>query len=194
VEKFTLKEAMLLIGDGATYRTVNYYKEIYVNDVEKIGGNYFVTQAFIDKVVKNREGNKVKSTEPRTKEELLQVIEKLESETKQLQELLQEYENSEVFEKADEGFRVEVFSEQEYNLFSERLTEWRIQRKELELQEKEIKSLEEQKQFDRSQLEYFKKANDRILDQHQKLIEVIGQRNKIEAVEKEVIPKQPYDI
>lgn len=185
---------MLLIGDGATYRTVNYYKEIYVNDVEKIGGNYFVTQAFIDKVIKNREGNKVKSTEPRTKEELLQVIKKLESENKQLQELLQEYENSEVFEKADEGFRVEVFSEQEYNLFSERLTEWRIQRKELELQEKEIKSLEEQKQFDRSQLEYFKKANDRILDQHQKLIEVIGQRNKIEAVEKEVIPKQPYDI
>lgn len=185
---------MLLIGDGATYRTVNYYKEIYVNDVEKIGGNYFVTQSFIDKVIKNREGNKVKSTEPRTKEELLQVIEKLESEKKELQELLQDYENSEVFEKADEGFRVEVFSEQEYNLFSERLTEWRIQRKELELQENAIKSLEEQKQFDRSQLEYFKKANDRILDQHQKLIELIGQRNKIEAVEKEVIPKQPYDI
>jgi hypothetical protein len=194
VEKFTLKEAMLLIGEGATYRTVNYYKEIYVNDVEKIGGNYFVTQSFIDKVIKNREGNKVKSTEPRTKEELLQVIVKLESEIKELRELLQDYESSEVFEKAGDGMRVEVFSQDEYNLFSERLTQWRIQRKELELQEKEIKSLEEQKQFDRSQLEYFKKANDRILDQHQKLIELIGQRNKIEAVEKEVIPKQPYDV
>ena len=194
MEKFTLKEAMLLIGEGATYRTVNYYKEIYVNDVEKIGGNYFVTQSFIDKVIKNREGNKVKSTEPRTKEELLQVIVKLESEIKELRELLQDYESSEVFEKAGDGMRVEVFSQDEYNLFSERLTQWRIQRKELELQEKEIKSLEEQKQFDRSQLEYFKKANDRILDQHQKLIELIGQRNKIEAVEKEVIPKQPYDV
>jgi hypothetical protein len=194
VEKFTLKEAMLLIGEGATYRTVNYYKEIYVNDVEKIGGNYFVTQSFIDKVIKNREGNKVKSTEPRTKEELLQVIMKLENEKKELQELLKEYENSEVFEKAGEGMRVEVFSQDEYNLFSERLTQWKIQRKELELQEKEIKSLEEQKQFDRSQLEYFKKANDRIIEQHQKLIELIGQRNKIEAVEKEVIPKQPYDV
>lgn len=185
---------MDLIGEGATYRTVNYYKEIYVNDVEKIGGNYFVTQSFIDKVVKNRLGNKIKSTEPRTKEELLQVIKNLESELKESRDIVADYENSEVFEKASEGMRVEVFTQEDYNLFAGRLTEWRIQRKELQLQEKEIKSLEEQKEFDRSQLDYFKKANDRILDQHQKLIELIGQRNLIDAVEKGAVEKRPFDI
>jgi hypothetical protein len=194
VEKFDTIEAIKLVGEGATKRTIYYYRDIYVNDVIKIGVNYFYTQAFIDKVKKNRAGNRIKSQEPRTKDELLKVISKLENDIKELQEQLQEYENSEVYERASEGMRVEVFTQDEYLLFSERLTQWRIQRKELELQEKEIKSLEEQKQFDRSQLDYFKKANDKILEQHQKLIELIGQRNKIEAVEKEVIPKQPYDI
>ena len=179
---------------GISYRAVRYYTTTYANDVVREGKFVYVSDAFIKKVAKNRVINENRIQEPRTKQELLIEIDDLQKQLHQANEIISDLENSEVFEKADEGFRVEVFSEQEYNLFSERLTEWRVQRKEIELKEKEIKSLEEQKQFDRSQLEYFKKANDRILDQHQKLIELIGQRNKIEAVEKEVIPKQPYDI
>jgi hypothetical protein len=187
MEKFTFKEAYNIIGDGATYRTVNYYKDIYVNDVIKIDGRYFVTQDFINKVIKNRESVKKTISEPRTKTELLKEI-------AELKEIVLDYENSEVYEKANEGFRVEVFSQDEYNLFSERLIQWRLQRQEIESTKVHFESLKDERDFIKGQLEYFKSSNDKILQQHQNLIEIIGQRNRIEAVEKNVINREPREI
>ena len=206
VEKFTLKEAVALIGNGAKYRAVEYYKSIYVNDVEKIGGLYYVTQAFIDKVKKNREALGKNTTDSRTKADLLKEIEKLKKgngiqgsqelikEIAELKAIISDYENSEVFEKSSDGFRVEVFSQDEYTIFSERLIEWRIQRKELETKNVHFESLKDERDFIKLQLEYFKSSNDKILLQHQNLIEIIGQRNRIEAVEKGAIPREPKDI
>jgi hypothetical protein len=185
--KYTFKEAIDLIGNGATYRTVNYYKDIYVNDVYKVEGRYFVSDGFINKVIKNRLTVKKTISEPRTKQDLLNEIEIL-------KEVIADYENSEVFEKAQEGLRVEVFSQDEYNLFNERLIEWRIQRKEIEMTRVHFETVKDERDFIKLQLDYFKQSNDKILHQHEKLIELIGQRNRIEAVEKGVVPKEPYDV
>lgn len=187
MEKFTFKEAYNLIGEGATYRTVNYYKDIYVNDVIKVDGRYFVTKDFINKVIKNRENGKKTISEPRTKTDLLNEIDKLNS-------VIADYENSEVFEKANDGLRVEVFSQEEYNLFSERLIQWRLQRQEIELTKVHFDTVKDELIFVKSQLDYFKSSNDKILTQHQNLIDGLRERNKIEAVEKGVIPKEPREI
>ena len=206
VEKFTLKEAVALIGNGAKYRAVEYYKSIYVNDVEKIGGLYYVTQSFIDKVKKNREALGKNTTDARTKADLLKEIEELKKgdgiqgsqelikEIAELKAIISDYENSEVFEKSSDGFRVEVFSQDEYNLFSERLIEWRIQRKELEMTNVHFETVKDELDFVKKRLSYAELSNNKILEQHEKLIQVIAQRNEIEAVEKEVISKQPKDI
>lgn len=206
MEQFTLKEAINLIGDGATYRTVNYYKDLYVNDVIKVDGRYFVTQDFINKVIKNRENAKKTISEPRTKTELLkeiaelkkgnnrQVSQELIKEIQELKEIIADYENSEVYEKANEGLRIEVFTQDEYNVFSERLIQWRLQRQEIESTKVHFESLKDERDFIKGQLEYFKSSNDKILQQHQNLIEIIGQRNRIEAVEKGAIPKEPREV
>ena len=178
MDKFTIKEAIDKVGNGATYRTIDYYKNIYTNDVERIGGIYYVTQAFVDKVKRNRELKKIVE-DKRTKIELLAEIEKLK----------QELENASTLDIADNE-RIEVFTEEEYNLFSERLIEWRHQRKEIEIQKEHFKDLKEEREYLKSQIEYFKISNDKILEQHERLIEIIGQRNRIEAVEKSVIPRE----
>jgi len=194
VEKYSIKEASNLLG--ISERAVKYYRGIYSSEkfVISVDRNVFLTQSFIDAVAKNRELNARISTEPRTKEELLKVIEKLTIEIAELKTIVLDYENSEVFEKSNDNFRVEVFSEDEYNLFSERLIEWRVQRKELEAKNVHFESLKEERDFIKVQLEYFKSSNDKILLQHQNLIEIIGQRNRIEAVEKGAIPREPKDI
>lgn len=190
--KHTLHEASKILG--ISYRAVRYYLSTYSNDVVKEGRSVYVSDAFIKKVAKNRVINEKRIQEPRTKQELLNEIADLENQLQEAKNIISEYENSEIYEKADEGLRVEVFSEQEYNLFVNRLNEWKVQAKEIEYKNKELTTLEDTNLFVIKQLEYFKNANDKILQQHQLLIEAIGQRNRIEAVEKEVIPKRPYDV
>lgn len=200
MEKFTLKEAYELIGNGATYRTVNYYKEIYVNDVSKIDGRYYVTQDFINKVIKNQENGRKTISEPRTKTELLKEIEDLEYKVKELEILIgslnieiDELKENNSFDVA-ENERIEVFTQEEYSLFSERLIQWRLQRQEIEQTKVIFETIKDERDFLKTQLEYFKTSNDKILLQHQNLIEIIGQRNRIEAVEKGAIPREPRGI
>ena len=194
MEKISLKEAIALVGDGATYRTINYYKGIYSSDVVKIGTNYFVNESFIQKVKKNRLNNRKTISEPRTKEQLLKELDDKQKEIDALKTTIAEYENSEVYEKANEGFRVELFTQEEYSIFEERLIQWRLQRQEIESTRVHFESLKDEKDFIKGQLEYFKNSNDKILQQHQNLIEIIGQRNRIEAVEKGAISKEPREI
>jgi hypothetical protein len=199
VDKFTIKEAVNLVGDGATYRTIDYYKNIYTNDVERIGGIYYVNTNFIDKVKHNRTLKKIVE-DKRTKIELLEEIAKLQNELEnvsgtkielleEIAKLKEELENASTLDIADNE-RIEVFTEEEYNTFSERLIEWRSQRKEIETQKEYFKDLKEEREYLKSQIEYFKISNDKILEQHERLIEIIGQRNRIEAVEKSVIPRE----
>ena len=198
MDKFTLNEAVELIGDGATYRTVNYYKGIYTSesDLIRLNNKTFVTRDFINKVIKNRQGAKKTISEPRTKSELLKEIESLQEQVQQnekaarkediiamtkevsdLKETIADYENSEVFEKASEGMRVELFSKDEYAVFEERLIQWRLQRQEIEQTKVHFASLKDEKDFIKGQLEYFKISNDKILQQHQNLIDGLRERS-----------------
>jgi hypothetical protein len=62
--------------------------------------------------------------------------------------------------------------------------------KKIENQKEYFRDLKEEREYLKSQIEYFKISNDKILEQHERLIEIIGQRNRIEAVEKSVIPRE----
>ena len=93
--------------------------------------------------------------------------------------------------------RIEVFTNEEYQLFEQRLQEWFLMQKELQHQEKlfnaEKKSLSELAEHYKHQWEYQRKQAERILDMHQQLIDNIQkqsviqlQRQAIEAKEKNV--------
>ena len=67
--------------------------------------------------------------------------------------------------------------------FEKRLQEWQTQRLELEHQEQlftaEKKSLNELYEHYKSQFHYQQKQNEKVLEMHQKLIDLIGEQNKI---------------
>jgi len=180
---YTLKEASKLLN--ITYRAVRYYKDIYVNDVKQDGKLIYVSEAFIEKVKKNRVVNENKISEKRTKKELLAEIE-------DLKEQLSQYD-------INDNERIEVFTLEDYEVFKERLTEWRLQRQELELKDKHfaetIKSKDELTEHYKNQYYYQRQLATNQLKQIEKLIETVGhtlknqsERARIEAVEKKVIP------
>lgn len=99
--------------------------------------------------------------------------------------------------------RIEVFTNEEYMLFEQRLREWYSLQKDIEHKDElfnsEKKSLSELVEHYKNQFEYQKEQSTRILDMHQKLIDTIEkqniitlQRNAIEAIEKEVIHKENW--
>lgn len=186
MEKFSIKEVANLLG--VSERAVKYYKETYNTPayVFTVDRRVFLTQKFIDTVRKFRELNSKISNDLRTKAELLKVIEGLQAEIIELKESNQ-YE-------IGENERIEVFSQEEYDLFSERLIQWRLQRQEIEQTKAHFDTVKDELIFVKNQLDYFKISNDKILQQHQSLIDGLRERNRIEAVEKGAIPKEPKEI
>jgi len=97
-----------------------------------------------------------------------------------------------------DGERIEVFTNEEYDLLQTRLQEWFSLQKDLEHKEElfdvEKKSLSELLDHYKNQFEYQKKQSEKILDMHQTLIDTIQkqstitiQRNTIEAIEKDIV-------
>jgi len=124
-------------------------------------------------------------------EPLLVKIQELEVEVDRLKNELSLYDIT-------EGERLEVFTEDDYNTFTNRLKEWRTQQKELEqkaieIQEVKIDAKENVAHY-KNLFEYQRKQSDRILEMHEKLIVTIGeqtqssiQRNHIEAKDKKYL-------
>jgi hypothetical protein len=190
---FTIAEASKLLG--ISERAVKHYRAIYTTEVIKEeDGRVYLTQKFLDKVKNTRSLDSNTITDSRTKAELLKEIEVLTKKLKDKKDIIKDYKNSLVFEKAEEGLKVEVFTLQDYAVFSERLAEWKSQRKEIELRIEINAELKEDKNYLKARNEYLELSNNKILEQHEKLIEAIQQRNRIEAVEKGVIPKEPREI
>ena len=124
-------------------------------------------------------------------EPLLVKIQELEVEVDRLKNELSLYDIS-------EGERLEVFTEDDYNTFTNRLKEWRTQQKELEQKAIEIQEIKidakENVEHYKNLFEYQRKQSDRILEMHEKLIVTIGeqtqssiQRNHIEAKDKKYL-------
>lgn len=102
-----------------------------------------------------------------------------------------------------ENEQLEVFTNEQYILFEQRLKEWQTQRLELEHQEQlftaEKKSLNELYEHYKNQFEYQRNQNAKVLEMHQKLLDIISsqskamqERNLIEAVEKNIVDKDTW--
>jgi hypothetical protein len=189
---------------GVTYRTILYYRDVYTSDVTQDGRNYYVTDAFIEKVKNNKRiaGNKI--TDPRTKEQLISIIEDLETEVQLLTKYKTDFELRD--EETEEGLRVEYFTDEEYALFETRLREWYSLRKEVELKDTHFIEMKASKdeiiEHYKGQFEYQRQLSDRQLQQMDKLLDHLKDRNlreaersQIEAVEKKVIGRfdDPYN-
>ena len=131
-------------------------------------------------------------------EPLLVKIQELEVEVDRLKNELSLYEIA-------DNERLEVFTDDDYNLFSTRLKEWRTQQKELEQKAIEIQEIKidakENVEHYKNLFEYQRKQSDRILEMHEKLIVTIGeqtqssiQRNHIEAKDKKYLSGLPFNL
>lgn len=123
-------------------------------------------------------------------------VQSLEVEIERLKNELSKYE-------IEDNERLEVFTNDQYILFEQRLKEWQTQRLELEHQEQlfnaEKKSLNELYEHYKNQFEYQRNQNEKVLEMHQRLLDIIGEQNKIqiqknviEAIDKEVINKDTW--
>ena len=206
-EYYTLPNAMAKLG--VTYKTIRYYAEheLFANDeslVKYEGKKKWVSEKFIEKVRHNLETNSSRFRDPRTKEELIREIERLNGLYDEALKKIDALENEDPYELA-ENERLEVFTNEEYALFEERLKEWATLQREIQLKDESFKvqlnSKEEIIEHYKHQFEYQRQLAERQLDQMDKLLGYLKDRNlreaeraQIEAVEKRVIPRQDgYD-
>jgi hypothetical protein len=202
MKRYSLKEAEQMLD--VSYRTILYYRDVYTSDVTQDGRNYYVTDAFIEKVKNNKRiaGNKI--TDPRTKEQLISIIRDLETEVQLLTKYKTDFELRN--QEKEEGLRVEYFTDEEYALFETRLREWYSLRKEVELKDNHFIEMKASKdeiiKHYKGQFEYQRQLSDRQLQQMDKLLDHLKDRNlreaersQIEAVEKKVIGRfdDPYN-
>jgi hypothetical protein len=197
----SIKQASILLG--ISERAVKHYRAIYTSDVVKeTDGSVLLTDRFIEKVKNARKVNADTISDTRTKLELVNEIE-------DLKKKLAEKEKQESLElglhRQLDGTFNQVMTKEELEEFTRMLQDYWIKIKELKLKDihfsKELGSKDEIIKSYRNDVEYFRKSYDKIVAVHNKLIDSIQglttntlERNRIEAVEKGVIPKQPREI
>ena len=102
-------------------------------------------------------------------------IKDLEKEKAELKEQLAEYE-------IEENERIEVFTNEEYSLFQERLIEWRTQQKDSEHQQElfdaKILTLEQSADHYKNSYYYQRKQNEKFINMHEKLLDTIQLNSK----------------
>lgn len=245
---------------GVSYKTIRYYAEHanFKDDPSLVmysGSKKFVSDKFLEKVKYNMSINSTRFRDPRSKEQLIEeldkalnTITKLEQDSRsdgeRLNKLLEELtttnkeierlngvhnesvkklvklnealkEKSDKLRKAEkrikklesedpfeieEGKRVEVFTDEEYSVFEQRLREWHTLHKEMRLKDEhfmaQLNTKDEMIAYARQQSEYHRQQADKQLEQMDKLLGYLKDRNtreaeraRIEAVEKNVIPR-----
>lgn len=95
--------------------------------------------------------------------------------------LLSRHQNDKITTESDtenlEFPYVEYFTEEEYEEFKKRITEYPFLKEQISISQEYLESL-------KSQIEYFRMSYHRQLDIHEKLIDSVKERNFIEAKEK----------
>jgi len=116
-------------------------------------------------------------------------IKDLEKEKAELKEELSTYEIT-------ENERIEVFTNEEYQLFQERLIEWRTQQKDSEHQQElfdaKILTLEQSAEHYKNSYYYQRKQNEKFINMHEKLLDTI-QLNSKEGFVKTVVEAKNTD-
>jgi 16S rRNA C967 or C1407 C5-methylase (RsmB/RsmF family) len=165
------------------------------DNVRKKDNKYLITDELVGQWMTETQPNEPRTNQ--TNEPALEVRRnnqldiEVESLKRQIEELKKELSNYEI----GENERIEVFSNEEYILFEQRLIEWRTLQKDIEHQQElfkiEKKGSDQIIEHYKHQFEYQKQQSTRILEIHEKLIETVNsqskitlQRNFIEAKEK----------
>ena len=152
------------------------------DNIRKKDNKYLITDEHIKKwtlEIQSNEPQTNQSNEPqktvRTNNQLDIEIEALKKEITELKEQLAEYE-------IEENERIEVFTNEEYNLFQERLIEWRTQQKDSEHQQElfdaKILTLEQSADHYKNSYYYQRKQNEKFINMHEKLLDTIQLNSK----------------
>lgn len=132
-------------------------------------------------------------------DELNKALKEKNDKLRKAEKRIKELESENPFE-IEEGKRVEVFTDEEYSVFEQRLREWFSLQREIQLKDESFKaqlnSKDEVIDHYKNQFEYQRQLAERQLDQMDKLLGYLKDRNtreaeraRIEAVEKNVIPR-----
>ena len=173
------------------------------DNIRKKDNKYLITDEHVEKwrlEIESNEPQTNQTNEPifsvRTDSQLDLEIEALKIENTELKEELEQYEIT-------ENERIEVFTNEEYQVFEQRLTEWRTLQKDIEHQQELFKAKEEGSEqvieHYKKQFEYQKEQSTRILEIHERLIQAVDKQNNIilqkpvmEAVDKDIISKDNW--
>ena len=210
MNQYTIKEASEIAE--VSQRTIRYWiaYEPFKNDVIIDGKKKYVTDTFIDRMLKARKDIDAKSnvtSTSKTKKELLAEIEQLKKSTKvnipETEEAIYDLISELIYRLRAIGNtdKIEVFSEDEYNQFQDALREYKHLEKNIKQQEvyfEEIKaSKDEVIAHYKNQFEYQRQLADKQLTQMDTLLTYLKQRGEregerayIEAVEKKVITRE----
>jgi len=196
---YTIKESSKITSIPERTLSRNALKE----DARKIDGRYLFSgnqlKGLIERRAKAKEKKENLSPTPRHSplsspknadelEVLVKENESLKMEVKMLKEDLQQYDIA-------DNERLEIFTEEMYLTFEQRLIEWREQNEKIKAQQELFNAKEkglndvveimtEQSEHYKNQFEYQKEQSTRILDMHEQLIKTIQQNNYIEAKSK----------
>ena len=210
INQYTIKEASEIAE--VSQRTIRYWiaYEPFNSDVIIDGKKKYVTDAFIDRMLKARKDIDAKSnvtSTSKTKKELLAEIEQLKKSTgvniPDTEEAIYDLISELIYRLRAIGNtdKIEVFSEDEYNQFQDALREYKHLEKNIKQQEvyfEEIKaSKDEVIAHYKNQFEYQRQLADKQLTQMDTLLTYLKQRGEregerayIEAVEKKVITRE----
>ena len=149
------------------------------DNIRKKDNKYLITDLIIANW-KQKEETNATSNATSNATQLDIEIEALKIENVRLKEELAEYEIA-------ENERIEVFTNEEYQLFQTRLIEWRTQQKENEHQQElfnaKIITLEQSADHYKNQFQYQKEQSTRILTMHEKLLETLSAQTKDHFIE-----------
>lgn len=193
MQTYSVKEASEKLGIS----TRAIQKRCLKSKVRKGNNKYLITDEHIERWYAEINSNEPTNEHSQSSSQnSLEKIKALQDENNALKKELSEYEL-----KPNE--RIEVFTNEEYNLLQKRLQEWFTLQKEIEHKDKlfnsEKKGLNELLEHYKNQFEYQKKQSDKILEMHQTLIDTIQkqstitiQRNIIEANEKDLVDRSSW--
>jgi len=144
------------------------------DNIRKKDNKYLITELIISNWKQKEEVNAKPNANANAKQLDIE-IEALKKEITELKEQLAEYE-------IEENERIEVFTNEEYNLFQERLIEWRTQQKDSEHQQElfdaKILTLEQSADHYKNSYYYQRKQNEKFINMHEKLLDTIQLNSK----------------
>ncbi len=193
---YSLKEASKVTG-------INYKKiqrRAKKLNVKKLGKDYVVSGEWLI-----REFDIVTDIEHQDKDKVSSVSLEVSSESpkthtriiRELEHRIQELEQELLIYNVAPNERLEVFTNEEYDIFRQRLIEWTTQQDQLIKQtenfDKEKASLQELITHYQTQADYQREQANKILDIHQKLVDTIQQQNAL-AIQRNVIEAKDKDI